>query len=128
MEIAIIVAMTPQGLIGKDNKIPWRLSSDLRLFKKITMGHPIIMGRKTFESLPGLLPGRDHIVMTRNPNYSAEGCVVVSNWAQIEILVEGKAFVIGGADIYNYALPIATELYTTFVHAELEGDTYFPEW
>ena len=128
MEIAIIVAMTPQGLIGKDNQIPWRLSADLQRFKKITMGHPIIMGRKTFESLPGLLPGREHIVMTRNSNYLAEGCVVVSNWAQIEILVEGKAFVIGGADIYNYALPLATELYTTIVHAELEGDTYFPEW
>ncbi len=128
MEIAIIVAMTPQGLIGKDNQIPWRLSGDLQRFKKITMGHPIIMGRKTFESLPGLLPGREHIIMTRNPNYSAEGCVIVSNWEQIEILVEGKAFVIGGADIYNYALPIATELYTTIVHAELEGDTYFPEW
>ncbi len=128
MDIAIIVAMTPQGLIGKDNQIPWRLSADLQRFKKITMGHPIIMGRKTFESLPGLLPGREHIVMTRNPNYSAEGCAVVSNWAQIEILVEGKAFVIGGADIYNYALPIAEELYTTIVYAELEGDTYFPEW
>jgi len=128
MEIAIIVAMTPQGLIGKDNQIPWHLPADLQRFKQITMGHPIIMGRKTFESLPGLLPGRQHIVLTRNPNYAAEGCVVVSNWAQIEILVEGKAFVIGGADIYNYALPIAQYLYTTIVHAELEGDTYFPEW
>lgn len=128
MEIAIIVAMTPQGLIGKDNQIPWHLPADLQRFKQITMGHPIIMGRKTFESLPSLLPGRQHIVLTRNPNYAAEGCVVVSNWAQIEILVEGKAFVIGGADIYNYALPIAQYLYTTIVHAELEGDTYFPEW
>lgn len=128
MEIAIIVAMTPQGLIGKDNQIPWHLPVDLQRFKKITMGHPIIMGRKTFESLPGLLPGRQHIVLTRNSNYAAEGCVVVTNWAQIEILVNGKAFVIGGADIYNYALPIAKHLYTTIVHAELEGDTYFPEW
>lgn len=128
MEIAIIVAMTPQGLIGKDNQIPWHLPADLQRFKKITMGHPIIMGRKTFESLPGLLPGRQHIVLTRNPSYVAEGCVVVTNWAQLEILVDGKAFVIGGADIYNYALPIATQLYTTIVHAELEGDTYFPEW
>ncbi|MGH1537622.1 MAG: dihydrofolate reductase [Gammaproteobacteria bacterium] len=128
MEIAIIVAMTPQGLIGKDNQIPWHLPADLQRFKKITMGHPIIMGRKTFESLPGLLPGREHIVLTRNPNYVAEGCVAVTNWAQLEILVDGKAFVIGGADIYHYALPTATELYTTIVHAELEGDTYFPNW
>jgi dihydrofolate reductase len=128
MEIAIIVAMTPQGLIGNDNQIPWHLPADLQRFKKITMGHPIIMGRKTFESLPGLLPGRQHIVLTRNPHYVAEGCVVVTNWPQIEILIDGKAFVIGGADIYNYALPIAKYLYTTIVHAELEGDTYFPEW
>jgi len=128
MEIAIIVAMTPQGLIGKDNQIPWHLPADLQRFKKITMGHPIIMGRKTFESLPGLLPGRQHIVLTRNPNFAADGCVVVTNWAQIEILVDGKAYVIGGAEIYNYAFPIAKYLYTTIVHAELEGDTYFPEW
>lgn len=128
MEIAIIVAMTPQGLIGKDNQIPWHLPADLQQFKKITMGHPIIMGRKTFESLPGLLPGRLHFVLTRNPNYVAEGCTVITNWAQVEILIDGKAFVIGGADIYNYALPIAKHLYTTIVHAELEGETYFPEW
>lgn len=128
MEIAIIVAMTPKGLIGKNNQIPWHLPADLQRFKKITMGHPIIMGRKTFESLPGLLPGRQHIVLTRNPSYVAEGCVVVTNWAQLEILVDGRAFVIGGADIYSYAMPIAKHLYTTIVHAELEGDTYFPDW
>lgn len=128
MQIAIIVAMTPQGLIGIDNKIPWHLPADLQRFKKITMGHPIIMGRKTFESLPGLLPGRQHFVLTRNPNYVADGCTVVTNWAQVEILIDGKAFVIGGADIYSYALPVAKDLYATIVHAELEGDTYFPEW
>ena len=128
MEIAIIVAMTPQGLIGKDNQIPWHLPADLQRFKKTTMGHPIIMGRKTFESLPGLLPGRQHFVLTRNQNYVAEGCTVITNWAQVEILIDGKAFVIGGADIYNYVLPIANHLYTTIVHAELEGDTYFPKW
>jgi len=128
MEIAIIVAMTPQGLIGKDNQIPWHLPADLQRFKKITMGHPIIMGRKTFESLPGLLPGRQHIVLTRNSSFSADDCTVVTNWSQVEILLEGKAFVIGGAAIYQYALPLAKELYTSIVHAELEGDTYFPEW
>lgn len=128
MEITIIVAMTPQGLIGIDNKIPWHLPADLQRFKKLTMGHPIIMGRKTFESLPGLLPGRQHFVLTRNPSYVAEGCTVVTNWAQLEILIDGKAFVIGGADIYHYAMPIATYLCATIVHAELKGDTYFPEW
>ncbi len=128
MDIAIIVAMTPQGLIGIDNKIPWHLPADLQRFKQITMGHPIIMGRKTFESLPGLLPGRQHFVLTRNPNYIAEGCTVITNWTQLEILIDGRAFVIGGADIYSYALPIAKQLYITIVHAELEGDTYFPLW
>jgi dihydrofolate reductase len=102
MEVSIIVAMTPQGLIGINNKIPWHLPADLQRFKKITMGHPI--------------------------NYIAEGCTVITNWAQLEILIDGKAFVIGGADIYNYALPIAQYLYITIVHAELEGDIYFPDW
>ncbi|MEM7401465.1 MAG: dihydrofolate reductase [Pseudomonadota bacterium] len=128
MEIAIIVAMTPQGLIGKDNQIPWHLPTDLQRFKEITMGHPMIMGRKTFESLPGLLPGRQHIVLTRNHHYSADGCAVVTNWSQVEILVEGKAFVIGGAAIYQYALPIAKELHISIVHTEQDGDTYFPDW
>ena len=128
MEVAIIVAMTPQGLIGRDNQIPWHLPADLQRFKKITMGYPIIMGRKTFESLPGLLPGRQHIVLTRNHQFSADGCAVVTNWSQVEILVEGKAFVIGGEAIYQYALPIAKELYISIVHADLEGDTYFPDW
>jgi len=120
--------MTPQGLIGKDNQIPWHLPADLQRFKQVTMGHPIIMGRKTFESLPGLLPGRQHIVLTQNHSYSAEGCAVVTNWSQVEILVENKAYVIGGAAIYQYALPLAKYLYTTIVHAELDGDTYFPSW
>ena len=130
MNIAITVAMTPQGLIGKDNQIPWHQPADLQRFKKNTMGHPLVMGRKTFESLPGLLPGRQHIVLTRNENYKANGCDVVTNWKQIEELTSKSStvFVIGGADIYKYALPIAKHLYTTIVHADLEGDTYFPEW
>ncbi len=120
--------MTPQGLIGIDNKIPWHLPADLQRFKKITMGHPIIMGRKTYESLPGLLPGRQHFVLTRNSSYVAEDCTVITNWSQLEILIDGKAFVIGGADIYNFALPVSTYLYATIVHADLIGDTYFPAW
>ncbi len=128
MQIAIIVAMTPQGLIGKDNQIPWHLPADLQRFKKITMGHPIIMGRKTFESLPGLLPGRQHIVLTHNKKFTAEGCEIANNWGHVARLVLGKAFVIGGADIYKLALPLATHLYITIVHADLQGDTYFPKW
>ena len=122
--------MTPQRLIGKDNQIPWHQPADLQRFKKNTMGHPLVMGRKTFESLPGLLSGRQHIVLTRNENFKANGCNVVTNWNQIEELTSksSKVFVIGGADIYKYALPIAKHLYTTIVHADLEGDTYFPKW
>lgn len=130
MEIAIIVAMTSQGLIGKNNQIPWHLPADLQRFKKITMGNPIVMGRKTFESLPSILPGRQHIVLTRNKDYHATGCNIVANWNEVEELVAEvtKVFVIGGADIYKYALPLAQQMYVTLVHANLEGETYFPEW
>lgn len=130
MEITIIVAMTPQRLIGKNNKIPWHLPADLQRFKKITMGHPIVMGRKTFESLPGVLPGRQHIVLTRNKEFVAEGCKVVSNWKQVSEATNeaAKIFVIGGADIYGYALPVAKYLFITIVHTQLKGDIYFPKW
>ncbi len=128
MELAIIVAMTPQGLIGKDNQIPWHLPADLKRFKNITMGHPIIMGRKTFESLPKILPGRLHIVLTRNKEYSAAGCEVANNWGHVARLVKNQGFVIGGADIYRNALTITKRLYITVVQANLEGDVYFPEW
>ena len=130
MNIAITVAMTPQRLIGKDNRIPWHQPADLQRFKKLTMGHPLVMGRKTFESLPKILPGRQHIVLTRNENYIAADCDVVTSWERVkEITTDASfVFVIGGAGIYRYALPIAKNLYITIVHAELEGDTYFPEW
>ncbi len=130
MEVAIIVAMTPQGLIGKNNQLPWHLPADLQRFKKITIGHPIVMGRKTFESLPGVLPGRQHIVLTRDKNYQADECDVVTNWQQVKIAALDAAivYVIGGADIYEYALPVAKYLNITIVHAELNGDTYFPDW
>ena len=130
MEVAIIVAMTPQGLIGKNNQIPWHLPADLQRFKKITMEHPIVMGRKTFESLPGILPGRQHIVLTRKKDYRATGCDIVSNWNEVEDLDAAvtKVFVISGADIYKYALPLAQQMYVTLVNANLDGETYFPEW
>lgn len=130
MEIVISVAMTPQGLIGKDNQIPWHQPADLQRFKSLTMGHPIVMGRKTFESLPGILPGRQHIVLTRNKEYSAAACDVASSWGQVQACNKdaSKVFVIGGAEIYRCALPLAQELHVTIVHAELEGEIYFPEW
>ncbi len=130
MELTIIVAMTRNRVIGKGNRIPWHQPADLMRFKKITMGCPIVMGRKTFESLPGLLPGRRHVVLTRNRNYLAQNCDVVTGWKEMEVLLADskKVFVIGGADIHLLALPHAERLYLTLLHAELEGDTFFPNW
>lgn len=130
MEIIVIVAMTPQGVIGKNNQIPWHLPADLKRFKTITMGHPVVMGRRTFESLPGILPGRRHVVFTRNKKFSARDCETVSSWKEMEDLLAGSeiVFIIGGADIHELALPRAQHLYLTLVHAELDGDTFFPDW
>ena len=130
MEIAIIVAMTPEGVIGKHNQIPWHLPVDLQRFKKITMGNPLVMGRKTFESLPGILAGRRHIVLTRNAGYEATGCDVVTDWRQVECLTEdcAKIFVIGGAEVYRHALSMAQRMYLTVVHTKVEGGIRFPEW
>ena len=129
-EIIVIAAMTHQGVIGKNNAMPWHLPADLQRFKKITMGYPMVMGRKTFESLPGVLPGRRHVVLTRNRDYLAKGCDVVASWQEAEALLaeSKKIFVIGGAEVHALALPFAQRLCLTFVHAELEGDTYFPQW
>ncbi len=126
----LIVAMTRRGVIGKNNQIPWHLPADLQRFKKITMGYPIVMGRKTFESLPGILPGRRHIVLTRNKKFHAKDCEIVSGWNEMEALLAGseKVFVIGGTDIHKLALPHAQYLFLTLVHADLDGDTYFPDW
>ncbi len=129
-EIAIIVAMTPTGVIGKNNRIPWHLPADLQHFKKITMGYPIVMGRKTFESLPGILPGRRHIVLTRNCDYGTMGCDVATDWQQVERTTENdaKVFIIGGADIYKYILPMVQRMYLTIVYADIKGGICFPAW
>ena len=129
MSLSIIVAMSKNRVIGKDNKIPWHLSEDLKRFKKITMGHPIIMGRKTYESIGRPLPGRENIVITRNPKFKAEGITVVHS---LEDAVRGKdpneeLFIIGGAEIYKSALPQVEKLYMTRIEKDFEGDAFFPE-
>lgn len=129
MRISIIVAMAQNRVIGKDNKLPWYLPADLRHFKNITMGHPIIMGRKTHESIGKALPGRRNIVVTRRPDYrAAKGCVTAHSLQQAITLSAGaeEVFVIGGASLYREALPFAQRIYLTEVHAEVPGDTYFP--
>jgi len=129
MKLSLVVAMDKNRIIGIDGGLPWHLSSDLKYFRDITMGKPIIMGRKTHESIGRPLPGRRNIVVTRNENFTAEGCdVVTSLEAAMDLIAdEPEAMMIGGASLYIDTLPIADQLYMTEVYAEVEGDTWFPE-
>jgi dihydrofolate reductase len=134
MRLSAIAAMDRNRVIGKDNRLPWRISDDLKRFKALTMGHPIIMGRKTLESFGRPLPGRKNIVLTRNPEFRSEGAVPVSSiqeaiaLCQSETPVTDEAFVVGGEEIYRLAMPLTDRIYLTQVHGEFEGDTHFPEW
>ena len=126
--ISLIVAWSRNGVIGRAGTLPWHLPEDLRRFKKITMGHPIIMGRRTWDSIGRPLPGRRSIVITRNASWSAAGCETAAGLAQALALCEGssEAFVIGGADIFAQALPLAQRLLVTRIDADFDGDVYFP--
>ncbi|TCK19329.1 dihydrofolate reductase [Thiogranum longum] len=130
MKISLIVAMAQNHVIGRDNQLPWRLPADLQHFKALTMGKPVIMGRKTWESLGRPLPGRTNIVITRDVGYQAEGCVVVHSVEQALEVAAGsdEAMVIGGANLYRQLLDRADRLYLTLVKADVEGDTWFPEF
>lgn len=128
MRISLLVAMAENRVIGRDNELPWRLSDDLKHFKALTMGKPIVMGRKTWESIGRPLPGRDNIVVTRDTSYRAEGAVVVNS---IEQALEAagnceEVMVIGGEEIFRETLERAQRLYLTLVKGEVEGDTWFP--
>ncbi len=128
VEVSIIVAASENGVIGKDGDMPWRLRSDLQRFKKLTMGHTMIMGRKTYESIGRLLPGRTTVILTRQAGYEVEGAIVVGSLeAALVATGEKSPFVVGGAEIYRSALPLANTLYLTRVLAQIEGDTFFPE-
>jgi dihydrofolate reductase len=127
--ISIIVAVSTNNVIGRQGELPWRLSDDLKHFKAVTMGKPIIMGRKTWESIGRPLPGRQNIVITRQLGFQAEGCDVVTSIEE-GIVVAGdveEVMVIGGSQVYDLALPVTERLYLTRVHAEIEGDAFFPE-
>jgi dihydrofolate reductase len=132
MRLSIIVAVAENGVIGRGNELPWRLSDDLKRFKRLTMGHAVIMGRKTWESIGRPLPGRRMIIVTRQLNYQAEGCVLAGDLPAACGLAASpgaeEAFIIGGAEIYRQALPLADRLYVTRVHAVVEGDKLFPEY
>ncbi len=126
--ISLIVAASTNNVIGNDGELPWRLSDDLKRFKAVTMGKPIVMGRKTFESIGRPLPGRQNIVITRQDNFEADGCDVVQSTAEaVEVAVGAEEImVIGGSEIYAAFLPIADRIYLTRVHTEVEGDAFFP--
>lgn len=126
--LSLIVAMDRGGVIGRNNQLPWRLPADLAFFKRTTTGHPVIMGRKTFESIGRPLPGRLNIIVTRNAGYTADGCVVVHSPEEaLRAAGNAKAFVIGGAELYRFFLPLADTLHVTRIEESFEGDAFFPE-
>ena len=136
IRLSMMVAKASNNVIGRDNKLPWYLPNDLKYFKQVTFGKPVIMGRKTWESLKGPLPGRTNIVITRQADYVAEGAKVVTTLDEAVEMAENVAFIegqeetviMGGAEIYQLALPKADRLYLTEVHAEVDGDTFFPDY
>ena len=128
MTVSIIVAMAENGVIGRDMDLPWHISADLKRFKALTMGHHIVMGRKTFESIGRLLPGRTTVIVTRQSDYQVDGAVIVNSLeaAQAAATDDSELFIIGGGQVYEIALPLADRLHVTRVHTEVDGDTSFP--
>jgi dihydrofolate reductase len=127
--ITIIAAIAEQNALGKDNQLIWHLPADLKRFKQVTSNHHVIMGRKTYESLGKPLPNRTNIIITRNGNFKAEGCIIVNSLLQaIEAAKKDKnPFILGGAEIYKQSIEIADKLDLTFVHHQFEADVFFPE-
>ena len=130
MKISLVAAMGLKRVIGKDNAMPWHLPADLRRFKQITMGKPIIMGRRTFESIGRALPGRYNIVITRDMGYKAQGATVVHSSGEALVAAGDvdEVMIIGGQSLYEEFLPRADTLYITLIEAHVEGDTFFPEY
>ncbi|MCT4600176.1 MAG: dihydrofolate reductase [Marinifilaceae bacterium] len=127
MEISIIVAASINNAIGKNNNLLCRLSNDLKRFKKITMGHHILMGRKTFESIGKPLPGRTTVIITRQKDYTQEGCKIANSIEEaINLCQDTEIFIIGGGEIYNQAFNIVNNIYLTRIHSIIDGDTFIP--
>jgi dihydrofolate reductase len=134
-DIVLVVAVAENGVIGRDNALPWRIRSDLQYFRSVTIGRPVVMGRKTFQSIGRPLPGRTNIVISRDPGFAAPGIVVAADLARALEIARGDALrrgsdsiaVIGGTEIFRQTLPLARRLLLTRVHANPQGDTYFPE-
>lgn len=128
--VSLIAAVARDGTIGANNSIPWRIRGEQKYFRAVTTSHPIIMGRKTHESIGRPLPDRRNIVVTRNPGYRAEGCEVFTSLERALAACQGvdEVFVIGGGELYRESLPIADRLYLTEIHADFAGDTHFPDF
>jgi dihydrofolate reductase len=134
--LAIVVALAENGAIGRDNRLIWRLKTDLRRFREVTWGKPLLMGRRTFESIGRPLPGRETIVLTRGRRFASPGILVAYDWDEAVAQAEASAermgadeiAVVGGAQVYQAALPFADRLRLTLVHAAPEGDTFFPDY
>ncbi|WP_142414100.1 dihydrofolate reductase [Hathewaya massiliensis] len=130
--LSIIVAIANNNVIGKDNKLIWHIPEDLKRFKNITMGKKLIMGKNTFESLPGILPGREHIILTRDEDYKVdnENVKIINDVTELApyITDEEEHFVVGGGVIYSLLLPYSSKLYITRIYETFKGDTFFPEY
>jgi dihydrofolate reductase len=125
MALSLIVAISQNGIIGREMDLPWHISADLKRFKSLTMGHHIVMGRKTYESIGRLLPGRTTVIITRQSDYQIPGAIVVNSIDEAIAVAadDQETFIVGGSQIYNLALPLVDTLYITRVHADVEGDT-----
>ena len=131
MRVSLVAAVARGGVIGREGTVPWRLPEDMTYFRAVTMGHPVVMGRRTWDSLPDRfrpLPGRRNVVVTRNPSWDGEGAERAGSLEEALHLVEGaeRVAVIGGGELYEAALPVADELLLTEVDLEVDGDTFFP--
>jgi dihydrofolate reductase len=130
MHVSMIVAMAANRIIGDKGAIPWKIPGEQKMFKEITLGHTVIMGRKTYETIGRPLPGRTNIVVTRQADYQAPGCKIAGSLvAALQACAdeEGEAFICGGGQLYHEALPLAGRIYVTVIPREIAGDTYFPE-
>lgn len=129
-QLYLVAAIAANGIIGAGGKLPWHFPEELQHFKRLTLGHPILMGRRTWESLKGPLPGRENIVVTRTPGYSAPGAAVASSLDAALALCAGErvAFVIGGTQLFEESLPRATGMVLTEIQRDYAGDTWFPKW
>ena len=132
MIVSMIVAVSENGVIGREGQIPWDLPADLRNFKRLTMGHHLVVGRKTWESIGRPLPGRTMIVLSRKAGFKAEGCLTAASLPEAieiaEMAGDAEAFIAGGSRVYEQAIPLADRIYLSRVHANVRGDTLFPEF